>query len=548
MFEERRQKIAIKEIEKNQVHKKAWKNMAKAIDTVSGFPVEWSTDSTNNLSMSKTNSKNFKPCFGEVPCKVPTSDVQKTAPFVYMSDDETSDCIIKERRSSEGYKRKQEEVVVKRRTTSESDARIHRKGAIKHRNKTQKQLLPSIKATEKSNENFGNKERERTPDNISSSENIDPVPSSPIKHMSLSHDSISSENILSSESIPSNASGPSETSVEIASKSDCERVAGFTQESDSCMKSNRHCCSYYRVESPCILKPILEQYGRLKKGEEEVDSSDPPKNLCFSSVHLVNKDNHWVIEKEENLSLNNNEFDNCDDVFFLPPDIKVIFDTSRTWIVQRIQRDVNDTSENDNSSLTNNELNVDMFLSSKQTVCPELTMLDNAIQKIFLVEGLDDTKSPNIRNVVCLDFCSALYSILIHGLGTRRTLFGIVKYTLWEVVDAMTASTTPKEGSAVLQKINRLGVREDRLHLELFVCECLNKGNGALAEWFEWFLRQKETLKTFYSDGALVRSENGPSDVVQKLSRLTFLPFHLTYFDEIKEKLKKESLTTFSFE
>ena len=83
------------------------------------------------------------------------------------------------------------------------------------------------------------------------------------------------------------------------------------------------------------------------------------------------------------------------------------------------------------------------------------------------------------------------------------------------------------------------------LCLELFVCECLNK--GALAEWFEWLLSQTQTLNTFYNDNALVMSKKG-NDVVQKLFCITFLPFHLTYFEEVEEKLKQQRVTTFSFE
>ena len=279
------------------------------------------------------------------------------------------------------------------------------------------------------------------------------------------------------------------------------------------------------------------------------------KNSGLSTIHLVYSNHHWVIENEENLS-NDIEDENSEDenseIFLLQSNIKVVFyPSTRMWSVRLVQRNEADAHSRDgeSSNLTNknNESNnIDVLLLSKKSEFPQLAMLDNSIRKIFyqaaLVEGLDDTNYPDLRRVICIDFCSALHSLLIHGLKRRRTLFGTAKYSLWEVIE--TCTIVP-EHITLIQKIKRLGQLEDKTCLELFVCECLNTGSDALAGWFESF--QKQDLSLFYDDNALMRTLDG-NILVQKLSRLTFLPFRLTYFDEIEKHLKERRQLAFVFE
>jgi hypothetical protein len=184
----------------------------------------------------------------------------------------------------------------------------------------------------------------------------------------------------------------------------------------------------------------------------------------------------------------------------------------------------------------------------------EIQILEDAIQKLFYyiekknvlpVECLDDVKYPDVRRLVCVDLCSALNGVLKNGLKKRRTLFGATRYTVWEVVKGISATDIT---DGIVKKISSLGPTvDDKIRFEIFVCECINQGTGALASWLESLQNNRKKLNSFYEDESLVIKL--PRDGLEKLlSRLTFLQFNITFYEHVRRKMKEDRQLTFEFE
>ncbi|EDO46561.1 predicted protein [Nematostella vectensis] len=168
----------------------------------------------------------------------------------------------------------------------------------------------------------------------------------------------------------------------------------------------------------------------------------------------------------------------------------------------------------------------------------EIQFLEDAIQKIFYhlerqddlpINALDDKQYSVTRKLVCGSLCPALVSLLSHGAKRRWTLKGYVTYSAWDIISGVSSKGRL---SPLIKSIVEIGPLSSDLRFHLFVCGALNKGSDMLAVWSEELQGSRHLLLEYFTEDSVLVRTLQTSCLEEVLSRLSYLPFRLTLFEE----------------
>ena len=181
--------------------------------------------------------------------------------------------------------------------------------------------------------------------------------------------------------------------------------------------------------------------------------------------------------------------------------------------------------------------------------------LNSAIRNIFIhlskfgdppENALKDSVYDGLIDSICKPLCSALWDLL--SVGLRKKMF-FSNYTVWDVLYSF------KDASEMLKrtvewvnyKYNWLNEQEK---FQVFVCECLNIGEGTLHLWLQSLLREKQRLAKYYNQEGIAfqLSCEDLEGIVLDLSKISSLPFELHSDSWMKVRRCALSEPAFSFE
>lgn len=122
-------------------------------------------------------------------------------------------------------------------------------------------------------------------------------------------------------------------------------------------------------------------------------------------------------------------------------------------------------------------------------------------------------------------------------------------YTAWDVLYSFTDASEMVKRTVewVNYKYTWLNEREK---FQVFVCECLNIGEGTLHLWLQSLFREKKRLAKYYNQEGIVfqLSCEDLDGIVLDLSKISSLPFELHSESWMKVKSCAFSGPAFSFE
>lgn len=181
--------------------------------------------------------------------------------------------------------------------------------------------------------------------------------------------------------------------------------------------------------------------------------------------------------------------------------------------------------------------------------------LHSAIRNIFIhvskfgdppENALNDSVHDGLIESICTPLCSALWDLLSGGL--RKKMF-FSSYTAWDVLYSFTDASEMVKRTVewVNYKYTWLNEREK---FQVFVCECLNIGEGTLHLWLQSLFREKQRLAKYYNQEGIVfqLSCEDLDGIVLDLSKISSLPFELHSESWMKVKSCAFSGPAFSFE
>lgn len=181
--------------------------------------------------------------------------------------------------------------------------------------------------------------------------------------------------------------------------------------------------------------------------------------------------------------------------------------------------------------------------------------LHSAIRNIFIhvskfgdppENALNDSVHDGLIESICTPLCSALWDLL--SVGLRKKMF-ISNYTAWDVLYSFKDASEMVKRTVewVNYKYTWLNEREK---FQVFVCECLNIGEGTLHLWLQSLFREKQRLAKYYNQEGIVfqLSCEDLDGIVLDLSKISSLPFELHSESWIKVRSWAFSGPAFSFE
>ena len=152
-------------------------------------------------------------------------------------------------------------------------------------------------------------------------------------------------------------------------------------------------------------------------------------------------------------------------------------------------------------------------------------------------DALDDTRCRAVGELIYERLVPVLWFIIERGL--RKPKFWQSRITPWTVVSS---TACPNSNIVQFVKVANCFSVTDEEKFKFFICKCLNFGQGTLETWFALYYHQLKNVdspvRKCYEEGDIdsVRMrKTALEDVVSEVSRLSYLPFRLSFPRKVLE-------------
>ena len=152
--------------------------------------------------------------------------------------------------------------------------------------------------------------------------------------------------------------------------------------------------------------------------------------------------------------------------------------------------------------------------------------------------ALDDTQCKVVGELIYDQLVQALWGLVSHGL--RKSKFWQSKITPWTAV--CSTKCLPDDITRLIEAANCYPLTDEQ-KFKFFLCKCLNYSRGTLETWFALYYRQLKTedsavRKCYEDDNENATRMHGSvlEEAISEVSRLSYLPFKLSYPRQIQER------------